>query len=367
VPLGLGILGLGSVYWTPYRTAIDRLAADGRVAVAAVYDPDAEKRAAAERVTGAAVAAASAEAVVEHPDVDAVLVLTSMPEHGRLARAALEAGRHVLVEKPMATTMDEARELAAAGRRAGRTLICAPAVLLSPTYRAIADRVARGEVGRVVLARARYGWAGPWWGRWYYEPGGGALFDLGIYNVTSLCGLLGPVRRVMAMVGTAIPERTVEGAPMEVRSDDNAHLLLDFGESRFATVTTGFTMQRYRSPAIELYGTDGVIQMLGDDWAPEGFEEWRNGAGVWEVHPEAAPQWSWTAGIDHLVDCVERGVRPVIAPEHALHALEVMLAAKRSAEEGRAVEIETGFPAPDYSAHPSADGGEHRVHDPRSG
>jgi predicted dehydrogenase len=367
VPLGLGILGLGSVYWTPYRTAIDRLAADGRVAVAAVYDPDAEKLAAAERVTGAAVAAASAEAVVEHPDVDAVLVLTSMPEHGRLARAALQAGKHVLVEKPMATTMDEARELAAAGRRAGRTLICAPAVLLSPTYRAIADRVTRGEVGRVVLARARYGWAGPWWGRWYYEPGGGALFDLGIYNVTSLCGLLGPVRRVMAMVGTAIPERTVEGAPIEVRTDDNAHLLLDFGESRFSTVTTGFTMQRYRSPAIELYGTDGVIQMLGDDWAPEGFEEWRNGAGVWEVHPEAAPQWSWTAGIDHLVDCVERGVRPVIAPEHALHALEVMLAAKRSAEEGRAVEIETGFPAPDYSAHPSADGGEHRVHDPRSG
>jgi predicted dehydrogenase len=367
VPLGLGILGLGSVYWTPYRTAIERLAADGRVAVAAIYDPDAEKRAAAERVTGAGVAAGSAEAVIEHPGVDAVLVLTSMREHGRLATAALEAGKHVLVEKPMATTMDEARELAGAGRRSDRTLICAPAVLLSATYRAVAQRVAAGEVGRVVLARARYGWAGPWWGRWYYEPGGGALFDLGIYNVTSLCGLLGPVRRVMAMVGTAIPERTVEGAPIQVRSDDNAHLLLDFGESRFATVTTGFTMQRYRSPAIELYGTDGVIQMLGDDWAPEGFEEWRNPAGVWEVHPETAPHWSWTAGIDHLVDCVERGVRPVTAPEHALHALEVMLAAKRSAEEGRAVEIETGFPAPDYSAHSADDGGERRVHDPRSG
>ena len=160
-------------------------------------------------------------------------------------------------------------------------------MLLSPTYRAIHGRVAAGDVGRVVLARARYGWAGPSWGRWYYEPGGGALFDLGIYNVTSLCGLLGPVRRVVAMVGTAIPERVVEGAPIRVQSDDNAHLLLDFGESRFASVTTGFTMQRYRSPAIELYGTDGVVQMLGDDWAPEGFELWRNAAGTWEVHPEA--------------------------------------------------------------------------------
>ena len=367
VPVRLGILGLGSVYWTPYRTAIERLAAAGRVEVTAAYDPDPEKRAAADRATGAAVAVESAEAVIEHDRVDAVLVLTSMLEHGRLALAALEAGRHVLVEKPMATTIDAARVMvAAAGRASDRALVCAPAVLLSPTYRAMHRRVAAGDVGRVVLARARYGWAGPWWGRWYYEPGGGALFDLGIYNVTSLCGLIGPVRRVAALVGTAIPERVVEGEPIRVQSDDNAHLLLDFGESRFASVTTGFTMQRYRSPAVELYGTDGVVQMLGDDWAPEGFELWRNAAGAWEVHPESAPGWSWTAGLDHLVDCIERGVAPVMRPEHALHALEVMLAAARSAAEGRAIDLETGFPAPDYSSLPPEDGGDRRVHDPRS-
>jgi predicted dehydrogenase len=367
VPVRLGILGLGSVYWTPYRTAIARLAVAGRVQVAAVYDPDPEKRAAAELATGGgAVGVGSEEAVVEHDAVDAVLVLTSMREHGRLALTALEAGKHVLVEKPMATTTAEARALVAAGRASGRMLVCAPAVLLSPTYRDIHRRISAGEAGRIVLARARYGWAGPWWGRWYYEPGGGALFDLGIYNVTSLCGLLGPVRRVVALVGTAIPERTVEGAPIRVQSDDNAHLLLDFGGSRFASVTTGFTMQRYRSPAIELYGTDGVIQMLGDDWAPEGFEQWRNSSGTWELHPETAPQWSWTAGLDHLVECIERGAEPVMAPEHSLHALEVILAATRSAAEGRAVDVDTGFPPPDYRSFPEGDGGDRRVHDPRT-
>jgi predicted dehydrogenase len=366
VPVRLGILGLGSVYWTPYRAAIERLAAAGRVEVTAAYDPDPEKRAAAERAMGAAVAVGSSEAVVQHDQVDAVLVLTSMREHGRLATAALGAGKHVLVEKPMATTVDDGRALAAAGRASGRVLVCAPAVLLSPTYREIHRRVSAGAVGRVVLARARYGWAGPWWGRWYYEPGGGALFDLGMYNVTSLCGLIGPVRRVVALVGTAIPERMVEGAPIHVQSDDNAHLLLDFGESRFASVTTGFTMQRYRSPAIELYATDGVVQMLGDDWAPEGFELWRNASGAWEVHPETAPRWSWTAGLDHLVECIERGVAPAMAPEHSLHALEVMLAAMRSATEGRAVDVESGFPVPDYSSFPLEEGGDRRVHDPRS-
>ena len=67
---------------------------------------------------------------------------------------------------------------------------------------------------------------------------------------------------------------------MRVQAEDNAHVLIDFGDARFAVVTTGFTMQRYRSPCIELYGTHGVLQMLGDDWAPEGYELWRNDRGA---------------------------------------------------------------------------------------
>ena len=312
------------------------------------------------------MAVASAEAVIEHDRVDAVLVLTSMLEHGRLALAALAAGRHVLVEKPMATTMDEARALvAAAGRASGQVVVCAPAVLLSPTYRAIHRRVGAGDVGRVVLARARYGWAGPWWGRWYYEPGGGALFDLGIYNVMSLCGLIGPcggcarwsVRRSPSASSKASRSRPVRRqCPPAARFRRQP---VRIGDDRLHHAELSL-------PAIELYGTDGVVQMLGDDWAPEGYELWRNAAGTWEVHPEAAPGWSWTAGLDHLVECIERGVAPVMRPEHSLHALEVMLAAGRSAKEGRAIDLESGFPAPDYSSLPPEGGGDRRVHDPRS-
>ena len=94
------------------------------------------------------------------------------------------------------------------------------------------------------------------------------------------------MKRVTAMVGVAIPEREAEGEVMKVRSDDNAHVVLDFGDARFASIACGFTIQKYRSPAVELYGRDGVLQMLGDDWAPEGFEQWRNDRGVWEVVPE---------------------------------------------------------------------------------
>jgi predicted dehydrogenase len=361
----IGIIGLGSVFAGPYRNLIRRLAQDDLVTVSAVYDIDDSKGEAGARLFGAAKAA-SAEAVIARDDVDIVLILTAMNAHGPLARAGLEGGKHVLVEKPMATSLDEAGELVELSRSSPGMLVCAPHIVLSKTYREIHRRVGEGAIGSVVLARARYGWAGPWWGRWFYEAGGGSLFDLGVYNLTSLCGFMGSVRRVTALVGTAIPRRVVEGELMDVKVDDNAHVLLDFGESRFASIACGFTMQKYRSPAIELYGTEGVLQLLGDDWAPEGFEQWLNSRGVWEVVPEAEPNWPWTFGLQHLVECAGAGRRPVNRPEHAYHALEVMLAAKRSAAEGRAIEIESSFPAIDYSSIDEAAVDDRRQHDPRS-
>src|SRR5262249_5203574 len=159
--------------------------------------------------------------------------------------------------KPMATTLEEAQALMNVAHSSDRYLICAPFTILSPTFQTISRRLRHGDIGRVVSARGRYGWAGPDWTDWFYKPGGGALFDLGVYNLTTITGWLGPVRRVMAMTGAAIPERIVRGHPVRAEADDNTQVLLDFGESRFATLTTGFTLQQYRGPGIELFGTEG--------------------------------------------------------------------------------------------------------------
>lgn len=363
--LRLGVLGLGSVFVGPYRQLIRQLEQNGQARLTAAYDVDRDKTAAVAAMHPSIATPASATALIAHDDVDAVLVLTSMNEHAELARAALEAGKHVLVEKPMATRIAAARELLRVSKSAKGLLVCAPHIVLSPTYRAMHAEVHSGKIGKVVQARARYGWAGPWWGQWYYRPGGGALFDLGIYNLMSLCGFMGPVRRVSAMVGTAIPRRMAEGVEIAVESEDNAQLLLDFGDSRFACITTGFTMQKYRSPAIELYGTSGVLQLLGDDWAPQGFERWTQEREVWEINEESAPLWPWTFGLQHLVECVAAGTPTVTQPEHALHGLEVMVAAQTSAREGRHVSIESGFPPLDYRHMPSAADSHRRKHDPR--
>lgn len=363
--IGIGVLGLGSVFWGSYRPQIQRLARADRVVLRAVYDVDeSRRRAVAERLGLDGDIGSEAE-LIKRDDVDLVMVLTSMPEHGRLAIAAMTARKHVLVEKPMSTSLVEAEELVKIAGDGRSTLVCAPHVLLSPTFREMWQRIHDGVIGDVHLGRARYGWSGPWWGPWFYREGGGSLFDLGCYNVTSLCGLIGSVKRVSAMMGTRVPQRVVDGEMVDVVVDDNVQLMFDHGDDRYSTLMTGFTLQRYRSPAVEIYGSTGSIQMLGHDWAPEGFEQWRNDAGVWEVVPETNPNWHWTYGFEHLVDQLERGEQTLTRPEHAYHALEVMLAAKLSAAEGRVVEIESEFPQPEYSAFPVIKQELGYLHDPR--
>jgi predicted dehydrogenase len=364
--IGIGVVGLGSVFMGSYRPQVERLQRHGRVELRAVYDIDEVRRKEIAGRLGLDPDIPSAEELIGRDDVDLVMVLTAMPAHGRLSLAALGAGKHLLVEKPMATTLAEAAEILELARAGRSKVVCAPHVLLSPTYREMWTRVRDGVIGDLHLGRSRYGWRGPWWGPWFYKPGGGSLFDLGCYNVTSLLGFFGSARRVSAMMATRIPRRTVDGEMVEVEVDDNVQILIDHGDNRFSSVMTGFTIQQYRSPAIELYGATGSMQMLGHDWAPEGFEQWRNEAGTWEVVPETNPQWHWTSGFDHLVDQIESGGETITRPEQAYHALEVMLAAKRSAEEGRVVEIESEFPQPDYSSLPPPPKYNRFLHDPRS-
>jgi len=160
-PVRLAIIGCGSVSHR-YAPQIRAVRERGSVVVAGACDLDERKRLAIERDLGDVPFTTRYEELVESADVDAVAVFTSMREHGEISAAALEAGKHVLVEKPMATTLDEAHRLLELSRRNSRLLVCAPHVVLSPTFQTLWKRVVHlRELGPVHLARARYGWAGP--------------------------------------------------------------------------------------------------------------------------------------------------------------------------------------------------------------
>jgi predicted dehydrogenase len=348
-PVRIGVVGCGNVLEAGYMPLIERLRARGLAEIVMACDRRAQLRESVTERYRVPRFTVDYQELVEAPDVELVLVLTSMPLHALVSRTALQAGKHVLVEKPLATTLEEGLELVEIARRGPGSLLPAPHVILSPTFQTMARRIRRGDIGKPLLARARYGWTGPSWGKWFYQKGGGALFDLGVYNLTSLTGLLGPARRVTAMAGVAIPQRIVDGEPIQVEAEDNAHVLLDFGEAVFGVMTTGFTMQQYRSPCIEVYGSSGTIQMLGDDWDPEGYELWQNEVGAWQVYAETDPSWPWASGLEHLVECVRQGTRPLITPEHACHVLEIMLMAQESARDGQAHRLETGFEPPVFA------------------
>ena len=359
LPLRLGVIGCGNVLGA-YRTVIDRLRSRGAAVVTRVCGRQDQEGAAA--LLGADHFTTQPHDLMTSTDVDAVIILTSMPQHAELAMASLEAGKHVLVEKPLATTLAEADALIARAAQLDRLLVAAPFTILSPTFQTIARRIRSGDIGAPCSARARYGWAGPDWTDWFYKPGGGCLFDLGVYCLTSLTGLLGPAKRVTAMTGVAIPSREIKGRTVDVEAEDNAQVLLDFGGSAFAVVTCGFTMQQYRTPALEVYGTAGTIQMLGDDWDPDGYELFENRTGCWQVYKETAPDWPWTDGLNHLIECLHTQTKPLVTPEHARHVLEIMLKAQQSGRDGRALPLETTFIQPVF-AEPCAQEAAHRQHD----
>jgi predicted dehydrogenase len=359
-PLRLGIIGCGNVL-TAYGPVIQHLRVRGLVEPVVASGREAQRDFATAQL-GRVRFTSDSNALARSLDVDAVVILTSMTQHAPLVRAALEAGKHVFVEKPMATSLDEAKDLVELAKRSPGLLVCAPFVILSPTFQKMSARIRRGDIGRPCSARARYGWSGPWWGEWFYKAGGGCLFDLGVYCITSLTGLIGPAKRVAALTGVAIPEREVNGRKIRVEAEDNAQVLLDFGNACFGVVTSGFTMQQYRNPAVEVYGTTGTIQMLGDDWDPDGYELWENAAGCWQVFKETDPDWLWSDGLRHFVECVRNGTTPLVTPAHALHVLEIMLKAQEAGREGRTVEIESTFEPPTFAGAEPAELA-HLMHD----
>lgn len=332
-PVRVGLIGAGSVVWA-YLQMLDRLIPRGlaREGPICARRPEVRERLLTRRPRADLVA--DPMEVVES-DVDVVAVLTSAESHAQLARLALEHGKHVLVEKPLAGSREEGAELAALARERDLHLMAAPFVHLAPTFRALWAEVEDGALGHVHTARGLYGVAPPDWNTWMFRVG--PLVDLGIYNLKSLTALLGPVIEVIAAETRANPTRR--------RADpaDVIHLTIRHEQGALSSVIASWEVHGYRRPALELYGTEGTANLLGDDWDPRGYQLYRAGDRAWREVDALDPTWLWTDGLRELVEALREARDPVANLEQDLHLLDVLDAARRSAAGRAAVALTSRF------------------------
>src|SRR5688500_11428764 len=210
---------------------------------------------------------------------DLMVTLTDMQGHGRLNKQALLAGKHVWSEKPMANTYKEGKALLDLAKSKKLRIWGAPAVVNSPQFAFMSKALQEGKLGQVSSAHAHYGHTGPTWSAFFYEKGGGSLPDLGVYNIATLTGLLGPAKSVMAMTSIVTPERTVDNkGKIKVEAEDNAMLLMDHGNGVISHVQCGFNYfdpyghegKGQEKPSIQIWGSHGNMSLVGYDWAPHG-------------------------------------------------------------------------------------------------
>ncbi|MPY90197.1 MAG: gfo/Idh/MocA family oxidoreductase [Luteitalea sp.] len=292
------------------------------------------------------------DAMLAGPAFDLFVNLTDMQEHGRLNRQALLAGRHVWSEKPMANTYSEGKALLDLATSRRLRIWGAPAVVNSPQFAFMSRTIREGTLGNVSSAHAHYGHLGPTWSAFFYEKDGGSLPDLGVYNLATLTGLLGPATSVMAMTSIVTPERTVDNkGTIKVEAEDNAMVLMNHGHGVLSHVQCGFNYfdpyghegKGQEKHTITVWGTHGTMGLVGYDWAPFGVDV--------ATHAHETPQrfvpdprsYVWQQGATVIADSLATGAEPLIAVEHALHVLEIIEAARESGRSGKRVNLRSTF------------------------
>ena len=296
-----------------------------------------------------------------YPHIDAMLAgepfeflinLTDMQEHEHLNRQALTAGKHIWSEKPIANSLRAGQELLRIARQKQRRLWGAPITVQSPQFAFMAGTLAHGALGRVAAAHADYGHEGPNWSSFFYEKGGGSMPDLAVYNLTTLTGLLGPAKHVTAMLSIVTPERDItDKGKIKVTEEDNAMVLLDHGKGVISHVQSGFNYfnahghdgsgeQRH---TITIAGSGGFMGLVGCDWAPQGVDLATHQQPKLERHAADAQGCVWQQGAALAAECLATGRELLVTPEHALHVLDIITAARKSQATGKRIALTSMF------------------------
>jgi predicted dehydrogenase len=348
-PRGIGIVGTGNIAGQ-YATDI---LTHPEIELVAATDVDAARAAAFGTQHGCRIHA-SLDDLIADPAVDIVVNLTVHHAHYEVSKPALEAGKHVYSEKPLALRVEEARELVELARRQGVRLGCSPSTFLGEAQQTAAAIIRSGRLGRV---RAVY--ADVNWGRletWHPAPESfhdvGVLFDVGVYPLTLATTMIGAARSVSAWGWQLMPDRkTIAGKPFRIGSPDLILAAIELDGGAVLRLTASFYVGRpVKLPgSIEFHGDDASL-LLGN------FQDFDAGVELGDYGGEYAPvplvrpgppKIAWARGVAEMAEAIEAGRPHRASAEQAAHVVDILDAASRSmAAGGGRIDVRSTFSSP---------------------
>jgi len=294
------------------------------------------------------------EELLADPEVEIVLNLTVPAVHAEVSLAALEAGKHVYTEKPLAVSREDGRKMLEVATERGLLTGCAPDTFLGGGLQTCRKVMDEGIIGEPVAATAVMMTHGP--EHWHpnsdfiYQPGAGPMFDMGPYYLTALATLLGPVRRVTGSARVTFPERQVTSQPLAgttitVNTPTHVAGVMDFEGGAVGTLVTSFDVWSAEHFRIDVYGTEGTLSVPDPNTFGGPVRVWRSGGDAWTDVPLTHPytENSRGLGLADMAQALRSGRRHRATGELGGHVLDVIHAFLDSSEGGRHVEVASTF------------------------
>jgi len=352
-PPGIGVIGCGNIS----SVYLENLKSFRKVRLVACADLITE-RARAQAEAFGIPQAITPEALLSHSDVDVVLNLTTPEAHAAVGLAALEAGKHLYNEKPLAAGLDDARKILAEAKSRKLQVGCAPDTFLGSGLATCRKLIDDGLIGDPVAGCAFF--TSPGHESWhpdptfYYKPGGGPLLDMGPYYLTALVALLGPVERVTGCTRKSFPTRTITSQPRhgdKIQVDVATHetALLEFAGGPVVSVIMSFDVQATHLPMLEIYGSRGSLAPGDPNTFGGPIEVYQRSAGAWRSH-DLLPGYSHNSrgiGVAEMAEALAEGRPHRASGDMALHVLEVMHSIHQAAASNRHMLLLTACNRPD--------------------
>jgi len=288
--------------------------------------------------------ACTPEELLRDDSIELVLNLTVPKAHAPLALQAIESGKHVYNEKPLAIDRDEGRRLLDAASARGVRLGCAPDTFMGAGLQTARKLIDDGRIGRPVAFSGLMLGRGPdvWHANpaFFYEPGGGPMFDMGPYYITALLNLLGPVQHITGTATVAIPDRKdKQGNAIPVHTPDHVCGTVQFESGAAGTLMTSFAVAHGvydRQFPILVYGTEGALKVPD----PNGFDGpvqiRRIEDEEWQEAPHAFPKgYGRSVGLADMASAIRSGRPHRAGGEQAFTTLDLMQGFLDSSREGR--------------------------------